>query len=149
MTEPERTPCCVTGCKRSYKRVAGEGELICGTHWKAVRLHIPELVTLHKQAKASWRAIWRRCTAHYKAHGFVPKAMDALYDAAERRERRRWTAIKTAAQALQDGGYFARRPRARVVHKPKAAEEKIDKRGDVFEREFQRAKRAQQRGREQ
>lgn len=74
---PDRVACCITGCRRTFKREAGDADgvrVICGRHWRMAPKSWRRRGTLFRRAMNSsrnpgradraamaWDRTWERC----------------------------------------------------------------------------------------
>lgn len=140
MSDPDRIPCCIVGCRRTFKTEAlgdGHNEFMCGKHFRVD----PELVRRLRRVRQLWGKADRK---GYRAFqdGNIPMAatMSALMDRLAAADREIWTSIKDEAQRQQDAGFFAPKPRSRRKTVEAAPTDRL---AAGFEDQFQRLKKAQ------
>lgn len=138
MAESPRVPCCVVGCRRTFRTedLGHSTEIMCGKHYRCDR----ELLVKFKRTRLRMRKVNRIGRALIRFHGMVLPAsverrLNRVWNKLQALEGATWGRMREKAQELQDSGYWAVRPR--LEPKPK------DKLADPFEREFQRMKTAQ------
>ncbi len=138
--EPDRVPCCITGCRRTFKReVVGESlEYLCGKHFRCD----PDLLAKCRRHRKRVRRVERLFTRlARKATSAQIARMDRIWDRLVVEDNTYFQGIRLRAQAMQDAGYWARRRSRRVFRKP--ASDEGGKMNMGFEREFQRLKQTQ------
>lgn len=143
MTEPARKPCCITGCKRTFRADrCGDGEIMCGRHYRCDL----RLVEHFKSLKARFRKIGGRLNKIHARGGASVEWLEQRWQRAWRPVGDAWAALKAEAQRQQDAGFFAPKPRRRKVlqstfdAEPHPHSTRI---ASKFEDQFQRMKRAQ------
>lgn len=136
MTEAARVPCCIKGCKRTFRaEVLGEdSEYLCGRHYRADG----ELQRLHKDLRRRLRRMVTILNRYHRTSRRTDQQCEAIYRRMERRCNQAWNEIRITAQRMQDAGYWAPRPRTRgLAPKRKQAVSPLQ---SGFDANFQRLK---------
>lgn len=155
MSDAARIPCCITGCRRTFKaEVCGDDhdEIMCGRHFKCDADLLRRLRSCRRRCRWIERRLARIDRAVRARSGqMLDKEIEDFKRLAEikralwRRDYELWGAIKAEAQRQQDAGFFVRRrprrkPSASLLDPPgPSAGERLAM--NRFEAEFHRLKR--------
>lgn len=137
--EPDRVPCCIIGCRRTFKAEAnhqGE-EVMCGRHMRCDGGLLERFRTVKRRASRLITLLNRR----HAAGTMSPVMCEHIWKRMDGRLGEAWGAIKAEAQRQQDAGFFAPRPRGRskLASSDRSKPSPLASR---FEDQFQRLKRA-------
>lgn len=151
MTDPTRVPCCISGCRRTFKRQAGDDEstrIMCGRHFRCDAVLLGRMrrtrrryQRFNRQFEAIDRLLRRpqelsapRHRSLKQRHLKLARICNKLWH----RDQAAWEEIRVEAQRQQDAGFFAPKPRSRRKPAETALPDPLSSR---FEDQFRRLKR--------